>query len=88
MDNQKTRSGGALAAFITACAVLLILGLSVWIALALIWDSPISRRIAMARALRQQRQVQAAQAAQRAAELRKETTTGNPDSATAATPED
>ena len=63
MDNQNTRSGGALAAFITACAIFLIFGLAIWVTLALLWDSPISRRIAMARALQVQRQVQAAQAA-------------------------
>jgi len=87
MDNQKTRSGGALAAFITACVIMLIFGLSVWVTFALMWDSAISRRIAMARALQVQRQIQAAQAAQRAAERPKEAATGNSDSATAVTPE-
>ena len=87
MDERRKSGGGALAVILAAGATIFGLALVSWVALAFVWDNPISRRAAQARALEVRLQIEATEAARRAAELSRATTESNADSATTATPE-
>ena len=85
--NEQRKSGGALAVIMAAGATIVGLALLCWVVFAFVWDSQISRRAAQARALEVRLQIEASEAARRAAEASTVTTEASADSATATTPE-